>query len=210
MSPRAPVLYFHGFASSPQSQKLVGLRKVLDPEIELVSPDMNAPSFARLDWESIMRRAVDVGRRVQPRAIVGSSLGSLIALETVRRGVSAPLVLIAPALGIGERWLTKLPPGDPIRVFNHALGAEASIHRAFFEQMARVEPEKEAPVVPVTVLMGRLDESVPFDLVEGVWKRWLESGRLAPGSRFLEIPDGDHGLLAHVSYIASQIRAMIG
>lgn len=205
-----PVLYFHGFASSPQSQKLVALRKLLEPDIELVSPDMNVPSFERLDWESIVRRAVDEGRRVHPRAIVGSSLGSLIALETVRRGVIAPLVLIAPALGIGERWLTRLPAGDPISVFNHARGAEAPVHRAFFEQMANVEPEKDPPAVAVTVIMGRLDESVPFDLVEGVWNRWRDSGRLAPESQFLEIRDGDHGLVPHVGYIAGQIRRMVG
>lgn len=202
-----PVLYFHGFASSPQSQKLVALKKLLAPDIELISPDMNVPSFERLDWEAMVRRGLDEARRLPPKAIVGSSLGALIALELVRRGIVAPLVLIAPAVGIGERWSTKLPPGDPIRVYNHARDGEADIHRAFFEQMSRVEPEKDPPAAPVTVIMGRLDESVPFSLVEEVWKRWQESGRLQQGSLFREIPDGDHGLVAHVSEIAAQIRA---
>jgi hypothetical protein len=58
--------------------------------------------------------------------------------------------------------------------------------------------------------MGRRDESVPFDGVLGVWKRWEASERLAPGSRFVEIPEGDHGLLDHVDRIAEEILALSG
>ncbi|MGZ5475805.1 MAG: YqiA/YcfP family alpha/beta fold hydrolase, partial [Thermoanaerobaculia bacterium] len=43
------VLYFHGFASSPRSAKLVALQKVLASDVELSAPDMNAPSFEKLD-----------------------------------------------------------------------------------------------------------------------------------------------------------------
>src|SRR6185295_10935729 len=125
------VLYFHGFASSPQSAKLVALQKVLDPRFVVNAPDLNVPSFERLDFESMMQRAVDEARRTPPDIIVGSSLGGLVALELVRRGVAAPLVLIAPAVGVGERWGSKLPAGDPIEVFNHARGENAPIHRAF-------------------------------------------------------------------------------
>jgi hypothetical protein len=53
--------------------------------------------------------------------------------------------------------------------------------------------------------MGRRDESVPFDLVREVWTRWEESGRLHEGSRFVEIPDGDHGLTDFVGPIAEEI-----
>ena len=58
--------------------------------------------------------------------------------------------------------------------------------------------------------MGRRDESVPFEAVEGVWKRWEKSGALRAGSRFVEIPDGDHGLLGHVDRIAEEVRALAG
>ena len=55
---------------------------------------------------------------VMPDAIAGSSMGALVALSIATP--STPLVLIAPALGIADRWLTKLPAGDPISVYNHA------------------------------------------------------------------------------------------
>ena len=201
-----PILYFHGFASSPASAKIAALRPLLEPAIELVTPDLNVPSFRYLDFEGIIGHAVFEGRRIAPKVIVGSSLGAIIALETLRRGVIAPLVLIAPALGIAERWRTKLPPGDPIMAFNHTLGAEVPIHRAFFLQMAEVHGDDAPPPTPVTVIMGRRDETVPFDCVERTWKEWEAAG-LQSGSKFVEIAEGDHGLVDHTQLIAEEIRA---
>ena len=148
------------------------------------------------------------GRAHPPRAIVGSSLGALVALEVSRR-IDAPLVLIAPALGIATRWRDELPDGDPISVFNHALGHNAPIHRAFFERMARVDADRHPPARPVTVIMGRNDESVGFANVERVWREWEASGELAEGSRFVEIPNGDHGLVDFVDVIAEEVRRAI-
>jgi len=202
------VLYFHGFASSPKSQKVDALRKLLAPAIELNTPDMNVPSFERLDLESMVKFAMEYGCATPPDVVVGSSLGGLLALEVVRRGITAPLVLIAPAVGVGERWLTNLPPGDPVPVFNHALGAEAPIHRAFFEKLLDFRPESKAPPVRVTIVMGRKDESVPFSWVRDTWEKWQDG--IVPGSRFIEIAGGDHGLVAHVGVIAREIRDAAG
>lgn len=199
------VLYFHGFASSPHSEKVRGLRALLAPDVELTTPDLNVPSFERLDFEAMVRLGVATGERIGPCTVVGSSLGALVALEVVRRGVARPLVLIAPALGVADAWIDHIPAGDPVEVFNHARGENAPIHRAFFEQLGRAGADREPPRVPVTIFMGRNDESVPFDRVEAVWRRW--EPELPEGSHFVEIPEGDHGLVAHVSEIAEEIRS---
>lgn len=203
------VLYFHGFASSPASSKIAGLRPLLEPEIELDTPDLNAPSFAALDFEAMVQRGLERAHVNPPDAITGSSLGCQVALEIVRRGVRVPLVLIAPAIGISEQWRTRLPPGDPIHVFNHALNAEAPIHRAFFEQMAEIDASSEPPPTRVTVIIGTNDESVPFARVEEVWQRWERDG-LTPGSKFVTIAGGDHGLTAYVDVIGREIREAVG
>lgn len=204
------ILYLHGFASGPGSAKVRGLRELLAPDgIELNAPDLNAPSFEKLDFEAIVQRALDAGRAVPPAAVVGSSLGAMVALEVVRRGMRKPLVLIAPALGIADQWLARLPDGDPISVYNHAREKNAPIHRAFFEQMARVDSDRNNPAVPVTLIMGRNDESVPFDRVAAVWRRWQESGGLPAGSRFVEIAEGDHGLTAFANILADAIRQAV-
>ncbi|HEX9148458.1 MAG TPA: hypothetical protein VF958_04770, partial [Thermoanaerobaculia bacterium] len=58
---------------------------------------------------------------------------------------------------------------------------------------------------PVVVVMGTDDESVPFEHVREHWRGWEGSGRLLPGSRFVEVAGGDHGLVEHVPAIAAEI-----
>lgn len=201
------MLYFHGFASSPASAKITALRPLLAPDgIELNAPDLNVPSFEKLDFDAVVEHALATARATPPGAMVGSSLGALIALATAQRGVHVPLVLIAPALGVARRWQTKIPDGDPIMTFNYARNADAPIHRHFFEQMTRLHVDDEPPPSRVTVLMGRKDETVPFDVVEETWRKWEASGRLATGSRFLVLEEGDHSLVADAEAIRGAIR----
>lgn len=181
------------------------LRALLGTDVELVTPDLNVPSFERLDFAAMVALGVDTARRIDPCAVVGSSLGALVALDVVRRGVARPLILIAPPLGLVQHWLPTLPPGDPVEVFNHARHANAPIHRAFFEQMADVDADRDAPAVPVAIFMGIDDETLPFERVEAVWQRWRP--RAAPGSRFVAVPGGNHSLLSSVVDIANEIRS---
>lgn len=203
------ILYLHGFASSPAGRKISALKDLLKPlGYEIVAPDLNIPSFRRLDFDSIVRLALWEAKRHSPAVTVGSSLGALAALEVSRRGVAAPLLLIAPAVGFGNRWVEKLPPGDPLSFFHHGEGKELRIHRRFFEQLAALETDLRPPSVPVTVVMGSRDESVPVELVRSVWESWDESGSLAPGSRLIEIEGGDHGLVDHIRPISGEIARL--
>lgn len=203
------VLYFHGFASSPGSAKITALRPLLTPHgIELNAPDLNVPSFERLDFDAVVAHALAEAKATPPRAMVGSSLGALMALATAQRGVHVPLVLIAPALGVARRWQTKIPDGDPVMAFNYARNADAPIHRHFFEQMTRLHVDDEPPASRVTVLMGRKDEMVPFEVVEETWQKW-ESAGLAPGSRFIVLEAGDHSLVAEAETIRDAILEAI-
>ena len=203
------MLYLHGFASSPGSAKITALRPLLAPHgIELNAPDLNVPSFERLDFDAVVAHALDVARATPPRALVGSSLGAIVALAVAKRGVHVPLVLIAPALGVARRWQTKIPDGDPVMTFNYARNAEAPIHRAFFEQMTRLHVDDDPPPVRVTAIMGRKDETVPFDVVEETWRRWERAG-LAPGSRFIVLEEGDHSLVADAEVIRDAIAEVV-
>jgi pimeloyl-ACP methyl ester carboxylesterase len=205
--PLRHIVYFHGFASSPRGRKIALLRERLEPEgFRLFAPDLNVPSFEKLDFKTMARLAVWEARKRLPAVLVGSSLGALVALEVARRAPAAPLVLIAPALGFGARWIDRLPAGDSIPVFHFGEERQIPIHRRFFEQMARAETDGRPPAVPVISIMGSRDESVPVDQVREVWRRWESSGELAAGSRWIEIAGGDHGLVAHIDRIAAEIR----
>jgi predicted esterase YcpF (UPF0227 family) len=204
------VLYFHGFASSPASAKITALRPLVEPfGIELDTPDLNVPSFEQLDFDAMVAHALQCAKTRPPRALVGSSLGALVALS-VAREVRVPLVLIAPALGVARRWQTRIPDGDTVTVFNFARNADAQIHRAFFLQMTRLHVDDAPPPSRVTAIMGRKDETVPFAIVEEIWEQWKASGALAAGSRLIVLEEGDHGLVSHAEIIRDAIVDAIG
>lgn len=201
------VLYLHGFASSPRGRKIGLLREILEPRgMRVIAPDLNIPSFQRLDFKAMSRVAFWEAKKHMPAVVVGSSLGALVALDLARVAPLFSLVLIAPALGFGPRWLEKVPSGDTIPFFHHGENRELPIHRRFFEDMARLDVDAEPPPVATIAVMGTEDESIPFDVVRGVWEGWERRG-LADGSRFAAIEGGDHGLVDHVGRIADEIVA---
>ena len=202
------ILYFHGFASSPKSAKIAELRPLLAPRgIELETPDLNLPSFEKLDFDAVVAEGVARATSRRPRALVGSSLGSLVALGVAKK-VALPMVLIAPALGVARRWSERIPETDPVVVYNHARGADAAIHKKFFEQMAVLDVDDAPPPSRVIALMGRKDETIPFAIVEETWQKWEREG-LAPGSKLIELPEGDHGLVSHTPAIADAIAEIV-
>ena len=204
------VLYLHGFASSPDGRKVSLLRETLEPEgYRVVAPDLNRPTFEKLDFEAMVTEAVRAAGAEKPSVGVGSSLGALVALAAAKEGsLTAPLILVAPALGFGQRWIENAAPGDPVRFYHYGQGRDLEVHRRFFQQMADNTIDQGPPPQKVIVVMGEKDESVPFSGVVDAWKRWETSGRLAAGSRFVPIPGGDHGLIASVDRIAEIIRSI--
>ncbi len=203
------ILYLHGLASSPRGRKRAVLEDRFAGEgLEIVAPDLNVPSFRELSFAERVAEAFVTSAETKPRLVVGSSLGALVALTVADMlGTSGPpLVLVAPAVGFHERWTEKLPPDGAIDLFHHGEGRPLPIHRRFFEEMALVRVDETPPPVPVSVVMGSEDESVPYAQVERTWARWEASGRLAPGSRFHRVAGGDHGLVAHGDEIESAVR----
>jgi hypothetical protein len=143
------------------ARKVEKLREILPSRYELHARDLNVPSFEKLSFDEMVRVAKGAAEKINAQLLIGSSLGALVALELDRKGMGIPLLLIAPALGFGARWVEKLPDGDPVMMFNHALGYEVPIHRAFFEDMATRTLEAVPPAPPVSIVMGEADESVP-------------------------------------------------
>jgi uncharacterized protein len=206
------LLYLHGLASSPKGRKREMLEKRFEAEgWKIVAPDLNVPSFRELSFVEMVRTARSAHAEERPAVVVGSSLGALVSLslaESLGSG-GPPLVLVAPALGFGERWKAKLPEGDVFELFHHGEGRALPIHRAFFEEMAGVNVDEAPPPVPVSIVMGTQDESVPFDQVVRGWARWEASGRLVPGSRFHRVEGGDHGLIECGDEIEAAVRVRL-
>ena len=211
---KVSILYLHGLASSPKGRKRELLEKRFGGEgIEIVAPDLNVPSFRELDFLEMVKAARTAFERAEPRVIVGSSLGALVALSLSENLSLSPssssspsLVLVAPALGFHERWKEKLPEGEEFELFHHGEERMLPIHRRFFEDMALVHVDDAPPAVPVSVVMGTDDETVPFAQVSATWDRWAASGALVRGSHFHRVAGGDHGLVAFGDDIESAVR----
>ncbi len=207
------LLYLHGLASSPRGRKRAVLEdRFAGDGFEVVAPDLNVPSFRKLSFESMVAVARAACDEAQPRVIIGSSLGALVSLSLLESfssslsSFSPALVLVAPALGFHERWKEKLPDTPEVELYHHGEERPLPIHRRFFEEMALVRVDDAPPPVPVSIVMGSEDESVPYAQVADAWARWEASGRLAKGSRFHRVAGGDHGLVSHGDEIESAVR----
>jgi pimeloyl-ACP methyl ester carboxylesterase len=207
------LLYLHGLASSPKGRKRAILEQRFGPEgFTVLAPDLNVPWFRELSFDEMVAEASSACSEARPEVVVGSSLGALVALAlagSLGPG-GPPLVLIAPVLGMGARWAEKLPQAETVEVFHHGEGQFLEIHCAFFREMAGVTVDLEPPPVPVSVVMGTADESVPFAQVEARWAEWEQSGRLASGSRFHRVEGGDHDLVDHGDAIEVAVRERLG
>ncbi|MEO0564545.1 MAG: YqiA/YcfP family alpha/beta fold hydrolase, partial [Chloroflexota bacterium] len=101
------IIYLHGFASSPQSQKAQAFKRGFAArEIDLVIPDLNRPDFETLTLTAMLHYLADVVRSCPPGPVylIGSSMGGLLAVHFVHRYREAEakrvelLFLLAPAL----------------------------------------------------------------------------------------------------------------
>ena len=209
MASASRLLYLHGLASSPRGRKRAVLEERFSRDgFEVVAPDLNVPSFRKLNFFEMVAVARGACERSRPRVVVGSSLGALVALSLAESSssFSSSLVLIAPALGFHERWKEKLPDGEKFDFFHHGEERPLPIHRRFFEEMADVRVDASPPPVAVSIVMGSNDESVPFAQVADAWAQWEASGRLVPGSRFHRVEGGDHGLVEFGERIEAAVR----
>lgn len=201
------ILYLHGFASLPDGPKARKLRELLEARgASVIAPDLNVPSFAELDFEAMVERAIESAGAEGARCILGSSLGSLVALRVARDAFAVPLVLIAPPLGCESIFIERIPSEGEIKVPHLSVDDDLlPIHRPFFHQMAACAASNEPPPSPVHAFIGTRDETVPPDRVQDRWKQWEASGRLAPGSRLEVIEGGDHSLLDQLERIADAV-----
>ena len=106
------------------------LREALEPEgYRVTAPDLNRPSFGKLDFDAIVAEAAKAAATEKPSVAIGSSLGALVALAAAKSGaLTAPLVLVAPALGFGRRWIENAAPDLVLDSYLTLIGHGFSMH----------------------------------------------------------------------------------
>jgi pimeloyl-ACP methyl ester carboxylesterase len=205
------VVYLHGFASGPLSNKARFFRESLERAGATVTvPDMAAGDFENL---TITGQLGVVGRVVsgEPAALVGSSMGGyLAALFAARHSEITRLVLLAPAFGFARRWPERLGAGavdawrrlGSLEVFHYAENRPRRIAFALLEDGLRYEDYPDFPQ-PALIFHGVHDDVVPVDYSR-------EFSAAHPNAR-LRIVDSGHELLNVLEDIESEVsRFLLG
>jgi len=218
------VFYLHGFASGAASTKGRWLGERLAPYgITLECPDFNLPDFSTL---TVTRMIEDVERWIaagstaadaERIALIGSSLGALVAYHAAARhvaqGVSPAidrLILLAPALdiapslrrGLGTSKVEQWQREGSLEVFHYGYNEPRRVNYALFEDCGLYDPFTTPLAIPILVFQGRRDEAVSPDMVE----------RFAATRPNVELHmlDDDHQLIASLPYIWERSREFLG
>jgi uncharacterized protein len=209
------VLYLHGFASSALSSKAAWFKaRLAERGVELRTPDFNEPDFSTL---TITRMVERVGQEIGtlpagPIALVGSSLGGFVAVQTALRhpGRIDRLVLLAPAFDfggnrmrdLGDRGLDEWRRTNQLNVFHYAFGRLVPVHYELFEDAQRYDSLGARLDLPVLIFQGTRDTAVDPATVE----RWAQARPNAD----LRLLDDDHQLLGSLDYIWEETAGFLG
>jgi alpha-beta hydrolase superfamily lysophospholipase len=205
------ILYFHGFASGPDSAKGRALaERFAGQGFPFVRADLTPgeDGFERSTPLTMLAEAERLVARHRPRFLMGSSLGGYLAALVASRDPSIErIVLLAPAFRLFERWRERLSPDEERRwraeglvVHHYATGRPRRIGWSFLEDAAKL-PAFPAVSVPALCLPGRHDTLVPLADVE----RFVQQ---TPTARLVVLEDG-HELLASVDRIFQEAAAFL-
>lgn len=211
LPPRATpggIVYLHGFASSPGSNKARAMADPLEKAGWVVRvPDLNEGGFEGLTVSRILERAT---RALFDRTlVVGSSLGGYAAAllaETDPR-VKA-MVLMAPAFDFAARLEQRHGPealaawkeAGRIDVEHYAYGGMQPLGYGLYEDAHR-HPAMPDITVDTYVLHGRRDDVVPEAVVRA-------AASAATGPLELDLVDDDHALANSVGRATDRARAL--
>ena len=195
------VYYLHGFASGAQSKKAAYFAERLQGHgVTLRTPDFNEPAFRSLTMTRMLDRlSADMHTLpAGPIALIGSSLGAVVAMHAAARHPERidRLVLLAPALMFGKDGHAFLGPervagwraAGTLDVFHYATGRTELLDYAFYEDSLRYDAFETRFEQPTLIFQGLRDASVDCRCVE-------QFSRTRPNVT-LSLLDDDHQLIA--------------
>jgi pimeloyl-ACP methyl ester carboxylesterase len=208
------LIYLHGFASSARSSKAAWLAtRCAERGVRLVTPDFNEPDFEGLTITRMLAQVDDAIARLPPGpvALIGSSLGGFVAVQSALRhpGRVDRLVLLAPALDfsgnrlhdLGDRGVDDWRRTGRLNVFHYGFGRIMPVRYALYEDTAQYDSMNAKLEIPVQIFQGRGDTAVDPATVQ----RWAAARPLAE----LHLLDDDHQLMASLEYIWREMSRFV-
>jgi len=191
------ILYLHGFASGPLSQK----GRFFHQQFSMIGADVHQPDLAQGDFQALtlsgQLKVVDQAvQELEPALIMGSSLGGYLAAlyaasqpERVRS-----LVLLAPAFGfarrlaeqLGEQQMKAWKEQGTRQIYHYGEQRMLPLGYQFYED-ALWHDENPEVTQPTLIIHGRRDDSVDPSLsVEFAWGK---------NNVDVQLVDSDHQML---------------
>lgn len=210
-----PLIYLHGFASSPTSTKVVYFRdRLREHGLDLQCPDFNLPDFSTLTLTRMLDQLGAALARLdgEPATLFGSSLGGTLAILAADRFAAQVdrLVLLAPAVMFAKPGHHLLPPEKidewrrrgALPFFHYADHAERDLKFTFYEDSLQYDPFNAIVRQPALIFHGLRDASVDPRMVEAFAK--------TRPNVTLSLLDDDHQLIASLPRMWTDIRAFLG
>ena len=204
-----PIIYLHGFASSPFSSKAGFFRTGL----ERAGAHVTVPDLAEGDFEHLtITRQLEVIRRTAPDGVVsliGSSLGGyLAAIYAAHHPEVDRLVLLAPAFGFLRRWPERLGAVQmqewratgALEVYHYAQRRNCRLRYDLIDDAAQYE-DQPCFRQPALIFHGASDDVVPV--------RYSEEFAAGRENVRLEILDSGHDLLNVLDYMLPKVTAFL-
>jgi pimeloyl-ACP methyl ester carboxylesterase len=199
MGSPAPILYLHGFASSPASKKATFFQDKFGPR--LCVPDLVGEDFYGM---TLTAQLEVIGRKAGegPVDLMGSSMGGYLAalFAAANPGKVRKVVLLAPAFDFANRWAGALGEAavadwratGSMAVFHYGWRRQARVGWQLFEDSLLHQPFP-AVTQPVLIFHGVDDAVVPVSLS-------VEFARRTPGAILHQLPS-DHELIDVLDFL---------
>lgn len=202
-------IYLHGFASSPQSAKaLFFCDQLANQNLALLVPDLNQGDFGNLSLSRQIQQVAVLIEAEDAVTLIGSSLGGLTAAWIAERYSQVlRLILLAPAFGFLQHWLTQLGPETvatwqtegSLPVFHPREQRTLPLAYHFVTDAQQYSEQDLRRPVPTLICHGRWDEVIPLAASEDYAQQrpWVSLIRL----------DSDHALTAALPEIWGYVWA---
>jgi uncharacterized protein len=203
------VIYLHGFASGPFSNKARYFRQRLQAAgFSVTVPDLAEGNFEGLTLSGQLE-VIDRAQAGESVSLIGSSMGGyLAALYAARHAEVERAVLLAPAFGFARQWAERLGPdaleawrrSGAVDVFHYGQGRNCALGYQLMEDAARYEdyPDLRQPCL---IFHGVHDDVVPV--------RYSEEFAASRENVELHAVDSGHELLNMLDAMGARAEAFL-
>lgn len=199
------LIYLHGFASSPQSQKATAFKqRFSELGLPLAVPDLEGGDFKHLTISKQIQIIEDTMDAFPGAsfAFIGSSMGGYLAALTAQLKPEVKgLYLMCPGFNFIARWRSALADeirkgeggAGLIRVFNYRYNKNMELNLEIFEDAEQWEGVPFDRPLPTRIVHGIHDETVDIE----------ESRKFSQSRTWVSLKEvnSDHGLISHLDWI---------